>query len=122
MERISFAQPPERVIVQSSKLWYAIVWCGFLLCYHLLLTVRANFREKISIEISSWNERTHHNHPRANRRYPSHHRLSTEDACGRIDRHPLPDQWPLDGLESGADVGRLVNLHYLRRRPSALSR
>src|SRR5262249_35175445 len=75
------------------------------------LTVRANFREKIRIEISSWNERTHHNHPRANRRYPSQHRLSTEDACGRIDRHPLPDQWQLDGLESGADVGCLVNLH-----------
>src|SRR5262250_2987589 len=92
---------------------------AFLNIIKLLLTVRANFREKIRIEISSWNERTNHNHPRANRRYPSHHRLSTEDACGRIDRHPLPDQWQLDGLESGADVGRLVNLHYLRRRPTA---
>src|SRR5215813_5353815 len=49
------------------------------------LTVRANFREKIRIEISSWNERTHHHHPRANRRYSGHHRLSLEDACGRID-------------------------------------
>src|SRR5215813_10515684 len=86
------------------------------------LTVRANFREEIRIEISSWNERTNHHHPRANRRYSGHHRLSTEDACGRIDRQTLPDQWQLDGFESGADVGGLVDLHYLRRRPSALSR
>src|SRR5215813_4200594 len=53
--------------------------------YAYYLTVRANFREKIRIEISSWNERTHHHHPRANRRYSGHHRLSLEDACGRID-------------------------------------
>src|SRR5262245_33509525 len=80
-----------------------------------ILTVRANFREKIRIEISSWNERTNHNHPRTNRRYSGHHRLSPEDACGRIDRQTLPDQWQLDGLESGADVGGLVNLYDLRR-------
>src|SRR5262249_33544387 len=72
--------------------------------YILYLTVRANFREKIRIEISSWNERTHHNHPRANRRYSGHHRLSTEDACGRIDRQTLPDQCQLDVFESGTDV------------------
>ena len=31
MERSRFVQPPERVMVRSSKQWYAIVWSGFLL-------------------------------------------------------------------------------------------
>jgi transposase-like protein len=42
---------------QPLKVW--------ILClYH---TVRTNFREKRRIEISSWNEQTHHHHSRAHR-------------------------------------------------------
>src|SRR5262245_20685057 len=50
MERISFAQLPERVIVRSSKLWYAIVWCGFLLCYHLLTLEPSIAQESTPLE------------------------------------------------------------------------
>src|SRR6266487_745262 len=86
------------------------------------LTVRANFREKMRIEISSWNERTNYHHPRANRRYSGHPRVSTANACGRIARQTLPDPWSLDGPESGADAERLVDLHSFSRRPPALAR
>src|SRR4029453_4315031 len=62
-------------------------------------------------EISSWNERTNYRHPRANRRYSGHPRLSTANACGRSDRQTLSDPWALDGLESRADAQRMVDLH-----------
>src|SRR6266568_992507 len=88
----------------------------------IVLTVRANFREKMRIEISSWNERTNYHHPRANRRYSGHPRVSTANACGRIARQTLPDPWSLDGPESGADAERLVDLHSFSRRPPALAR
>src|SRR4029453_5775299 len=75
------------------------------------LTVRANFRVNMRSEISSWNERTNYRHPRANRRYSGHPRLSTANACGRSDRQTLSDPWALDGLESRADAQRMVDLH-----------
>src|SRR5204863_167238 len=70
---------------------------------------------------SSWDEQTDHSQARANRRYPGHHRAVKEDARGQIDRHPLPDQRQLDGIESRRSGGRLVDLHHLRGRPPALS-
>src|SRR5438094_651536 len=87
----------------------------------LPLTFRANNREKNQIELSSWDEQTDHSQARANRRYPGHHRAVKEDARGQIDRHPLPDQRQLDGIESRRSGGRLVDLHHLRGRPPALS-
>src|SRR4029434_3027624 len=87
----------------------------------VLLTVRANFRVNMRSEISSWNERTNYRHPRANRRYSGHPRLSTANACGRSDRQTLSDPWALDGLESRADAQRMVDLHSFGRRPPALT-
>jgi hypothetical protein len=55
------------------------------------LTFRANDREKIRIEISSWDEPKDHSNPRTRRRYTGHHRAAQEDARGRIVGPPLPD-------------------------------
>src|SRR4029450_8730349 len=99
--------------------WALTDFSGYVAADELYLTVRANFREKRRIEISSWNERTNHNHPRANRRYSGHPRLSTANACGRSDRQTLSDPWALDGLESRADAQRMVDLHSFGRRPPA---
>src|SRR4030095_10344397 len=55
----------------------------------LVLTFRANNREKNQIELSSWDEQTDHSQARANRRYPGHQRAVKEDASGQIDRTQL---------------------------------
>jgi hypothetical protein len=50
MELVSLVQPVERVMVRSSKLWYVIVWCGFLLCYHLLTPRPSLAQETLPLE------------------------------------------------------------------------
>ena len=85
------------------------------------LTFRANFRGKMRIALSSWDEQKNHRNPRTSRRHTSHHRAPQENACGRMIGQPLPAQWQLAGLESRQDDGRLVGLYPLRGRPPALS-
>src|SRR2546421_10449382 len=86
------------------------------------LTFRANYRAKIRIEISSWDEPKEHTNPRACRQYTGHHRATQEDARGRIVGPPLSDQRQLDGIESWMGDRRLGDLPSLRRRPPAFSR
>jgi hypothetical protein len=50
MELVSLVHPVERVMVRSSKLWYVIVWCGFLLCYHLLTLRPSLAQETLPLE------------------------------------------------------------------------
>src|SRR5207249_6538043 len=62
------------------------------------LTFRANFREKMSIALSSWDEHKNRSNPRTSRRHTSHHRTPQENARGRILGQALPAQWPLAGI------------------------
>src|SRR5215831_16183951 len=78
------------------------------------LTFRANFRAKMRIALSSWDEHKDHRNPRTSRRYPGDHRASQEHARGRMLGDTLPDQWQLAGLESRLDDSRVVDLHPLR--------
>src|SRR5262252_698618 len=87
-----------------------------------LLTFRANFREKMRIALSSWDEHKDHSNPRTSRRHTGHHHAPPENACGRIIGQPLPVQWQLAGLESRWNDDRVVSLYPLRGRPPALSR
>src|SRR4029450_9270984 len=90
--------------------------------FYYQLTVRANFREKLRIALSSWDEHKNYSSPRTSRRPPGHHHAPQENACGRIIGQPLPAQWQLAGLESWRDDGRVVGLYPLRGRPPTLSR
>ena len=49
---------------------------------NVILTFRANFRGKMRIELSSWDEQKNHRNPRTSRRHPSHHRAPQENARG----------------------------------------
>src|SRR4030088_249175 len=98
------------------------LWRNLLFMNKLILTFRANFREKIRIALSSWDEHKNHHNPRTSRRPPGHHRAPQENARGRIIGQPLPAQWQLAGIEPRLDDGRVVGLYPLRGRPPALSR
>jgi hypothetical protein len=81
---------------------------------NLILTFRANFRAKMRITLSSWDEQKNYRNPRTSRRHPSHHRAPQEDARGRSTGPTLPDQWQLARLASRLDDGHLVDFHPLR--------